>query len=322
MNIMTSEKQPAVSVIIVNWNAREMLRGCLESLRENPHNLRIEVILVDNGSSDGSVEMARAEWTGIKIIEPGRNVGYVPANNIGLRHATGRYVFFLNNDTVLDRNALGELVRFLDTHPEAGAASGRIVNPDGTDQGCARSLPSVANAIFGRRSLLTRLWPDNPWTRRYMVCWQRTDDEPYEVEILSSAAIIMPTAAAHELRGMDEDFQLYWVDAELCSRIRRSGFRIFCVPRARIVHFEGHGGSTKTFRMRLRSTLIFHTDAYHAFTKIHQLRAYDPRAVFAAVALSARALALAAAQCLLPARSFSSRAWQNSRPSINARAAE
>lgn len=315
---MLTENPPSVSVVIVNLNASEMLRDCLRSLRDNLAGASIEVVLVDNGSRDGSVEMARNEWEGIIVIEPGRNVGYVPANNIGLKRAAGRYVLFLNNDTLVEKMAIRELVSFLDAHPKAGAVSGKILNPDGSDQGCARNLPSMANALFGRRSVLTRVWPTNPWTRRYMACWQHGDSEPFEVRILSSAALMMRTADARELGGMDEDFSLYWVDAELCTRVRRRGGSVFCVPRARIVHFEGKGGSTKTFRMRLRSTLVFHSDAYKAYKKIHRLRAYDPRALFAATALTSRALGLGILQCLLPARSLSSRTKMPKQPaSVN-----
>jgi hypothetical protein len=298
--------QPDVSVVLVNWNARDMLRACLLSLRKQEGRLRQEWIVVDNGSTDGSAAMLRTEWPEVLLIQPGRNIGYVRANNEGLRHARGRYVFFLNNDTVLDPHALRELVSFLDDRPRAGACSGLILNPDGTDQGCARRLPTVASGLFGRRSPLTRLWPNNPWSRRFMAGWQHEGNDPFEVEILSSAAILMPLPLALELNGMDEEFRLYWVDAELCTRIRRRGFQIWCVPRARITHFEGQGGSTRTFRSRMRSCVAFHRDAYLAFTKIHRWPWWHPGSLLAAGALAARAACLLAVQTLVPRRSTSS----------------
>jgi N-acetylglucosaminyl-diphospho-decaprenol L-rhamnosyltransferase len=304
---MLIKTPPDVSIVIVNLNARAMLQGCLRSLRDNLAAASIEIILVDNGSHDGSVEAAREEWPGLTVLQMEQNIGYVPANNLGLRQANGRYVFFLNNDTLVAEGAIGELVRFLDSHPEAGAVSGRVLNADGSDQGCARSLPSLANAIFGRRSLMTRLCPRNPWSRRYMICWHHPGKEPFEVQILSSAALMMRAHEAKELNGMDEDFRLYWVDAELCARIRRRGGRIFCVPRARILHFEGLGGSTRTFRLRFRATVAFHTDAYHAYVKIHQLRLWHPRALAVGAALSCRAALLTVVQLLRPKRATSSK---------------
>lgn len=303
---MPADAPPDVSVILVNWNAREMLRACLRSLRPESQDAALELIVVDNGSTDGSVEMLASEWPGAILVQPGYNAGYVRANNLGLAQARGRYVFFLNNDTVIEPGGLLRLVRFLDRRADVGVCSGLILNPDGTDQGCARRMPTVWNGLFGRRSPLTRWWPSNPWSRRYMVSWQRQGDEPFEVEILSSAAILMRTAEARELGGMDEDFRLYWVDAELCARVRRRGGRIFCVPSARIVHFEGQGGSTRTFAMRLRSCIVFHRDAYLAYVKVHQYKRWHPAAVLAGAALTARALLLGALQLLRPGRATSS----------------
>ena len=105
---------------------------------------------------------------------------------------------------------------------------------------------------------------------------------------------------------MDEDFQLYWVDAELCTRVRAAGFKVYCVPRAKLVHFEGQGGSTRTFRQRVRTTLAFHRDAYLAYVKIHSLARMHPLRLFAGLALSARAACLLLVQVLRPGRATSS----------------
>jgi perosamine synthetase len=304
--MMLFDAKPDVSIVIVNHNAREMLRGCLRCLAANRGSASIELILIDNCSADGSVEMAKQEWPGLVLVEPGRNIGYVPANNIGLRRSRGRYVLFLNNDTLVEPDAITVLIQFMDSHPGVGAASGLILNPDGTDQGCARRVPTLANGLFGRRSVLTRIWPSNPWSRRYMLGWQKQGDEPFEVEILSSAALLLPTDDALALGGMDEAFELYWVDAEICARVRRSGRSVFCVPAARIVHFEGQGGSTRTFRMRMKSTLAFHRDAYRAYVRIRQIPGSHPRALLVAGALSVRAVALGIGQFLRPARATSS----------------
>ncbi|MBM3784994.1 MAG: glycosyltransferase family 2 protein [Acidobacteria bacterium] len=298
--------EPDVSIVIVNWNAKEMLRACLDSLASQPASLQVEIIVVDNGSHDGSQAMLGRDFANVILIEPDGNIGYVKANNVGLRRATGRYVFFLNNDTLTGADALKELIRFMDTHPEAGAASGRILNPDGTDQGCARKLPTLANGLFGRRSVLTRLWPSNPWSRRYMLGWQQTGVEPFEVEILSSAALLLPRELAVDMRGMDEAFELYWVDAEMCARVRERGLRVYCVPRSEIVHFEGQGGSTRTFRSRMRSTLAFHRDAFRAFVRIRHLGISHPAAIAAAAALGVRAALLIGLQFLRPHRATSS----------------
>lgn len=295
-----------ISIIIVNRDAAGLLRDCLASIRRHAGTLRVQSIVIDNGSADDSVAMAGREFPEVLVLPQGRNLGYVPANNVGLRHARGPYSLFLNNDAFVEEGALERLVAFMDAHPRAGAVSGKILNPDRSDQGTARRFPTVANAIFGRRSWLTRLFPDNPWARRYMVGRHRTDDEPFEVETLSSAAMMVRTAEALAMGGMDEAFYLYWVDSEMCARFRRQGFGIWCVPRAIIVHYEGQGGSTKTFRRRMRSTIGFHRDSYLAYTKVHRLTPWRPPAMLVAVLLAIRCGLLVALQLLQPSRATSS----------------
>ena len=295
-----------ISIVIVNRDASGLLRDCLASIRRHAGALRVQSIVVDNGSVDDSIAMARREFPEVLVLPQGRNLGYVPANNVGLRVALGDYTLFLNNDAFVEEGALECLVAFMDAHPRAGAVSGKILNPDRSDQGTARRFPTVANAIFGRRSLLTRLFPGNPWSRRYMVGRHRPDDEPFEVETLSSAAMMVRTREGLAMGGMDEDFYLYWVDSEMCARFRRQGFGIWCVPRAIIVHFEGQGGSTKTFRRRMRSTVGFHKDSYLAYTKVHGLAPWRPPALLVAALLSVRCGLLVLLQLLRPARATSS----------------
>ena len=294
------------SIVIVNMNAADFLEKCLDSIIKTKGDSTVEIILVDNGSTDRSLEIARQLIPDLKLLPQSSNIGYVRANNLGLRQATGRYTMFLNNDTELYAGCLTELASFLDAHPDVGAISPQILNPDGTDQGCARRFPSMINGLFGRRSVLTRLWPHNRWSRRFLVSRNHQGDESFEVEILSAACLVMRTELAKKLNGMDEDFQHYWVCAEMCSRVRAGGDRVFCVPRARLVHYEGKGGGTKTFRQRCRMTIAFNRDAYLAYIKVHRLAPLHPKRLFAAFALSMRAGCLMALQILRPGRATSS----------------
>lgn len=297
---------PDFSIVIVNLNAAAFLSECLESIEATRADVTCQVILVDNGSKDNSLQVARERMPDICILPQASNVGYVPANNIGLRSATGRYVMFLNNDTRLLPGCLSELRSFLDSSPGAGVVSPQILNEDGTDQGCARSFPSVMNGLFGRRSLLTRVFPRNRWSRRYMVCRNQTGEEPFEVQILSAACLVAPRGLTEQLRGFDEVFRLYWVCAEFCHRVRETGRTAWCVPRARIIHYEGKGGSTKTFRQRCRMTVAFNRDAYLAYIKVYGLGPAHPRRLFAGLALTGRTVALLVLQMLRPAAPTSS----------------
>jgi N-acetylglucosaminyl-diphospho-decaprenol L-rhamnosyltransferase len=213
---------------------------------------------------------------------------------------------FLNSDTELSPGALRQLVLFMDEHPAVGAASGSILNPDGSDQGVVRRFPSFMNGLFGRRSWLSKVFPNNRWYRRYMQSRREHSSEPFETEILSACSMVVRTGLARELGGMDERFRFYWVDAELCLRIARRGYHIYCVPRATIVHYEGKGGSTSTFVKRVKMNVAFNHGAYLAFTEYHRLTRGDPRRLFAALVLATRTVVLIGAQFLRPSTSVSS----------------
>ena len=287
-------------------NAVALLRACLQSIDNTRGAVTVQAIVVDNGSVDGSLEMVQREFPHAVLLPQGRNIGYVPANNVGMRCAAGRLMMYLNNDTEVTPGALSELVAFMDTHPMVGAISGKVCNPDGSDQGVARRFPSLMNGFFGRRSFLTRRFPNNPWSARYMICLHQPDDGPFEVDILSAACMLVRTVQARRLNGFDESFTLYWVDAEMCGRIKRLGFSIWCVPRAQIFHFEGHGGSTSTFKRRLRMTIAFNRDAYLAYWKYKGYGLLHPMRWLALLILSARTVLLLGLQLLRPNRATSS----------------
>jgi GT2 family glycosyltransferase len=303
---LRKEPSPVITILIVNRNSAHYLTDCLRSVRETIGDVSAELILVDGSSTDDSVAVAQRLWPSVKVISVPEKLGYVKANNVGLKEARGRYTMYLNSDTVIYPGTFQELVGFLDQHREVGAASGVILNPDGSDQGVIRRFPSVMNGIFGRRSLLSRVFPKNRWYKRYMQSRSENGAEPFETEILSAASMVVRTDLARELGGMDERFRFYWVDVEMCCRIARKGFRIFCVPRARIMHYEGKGGSTNTFRKRLAMNVAFNQGAYLAYVSYHRLGKLDPRRLLVKGVLLARMFLLALVQCFRPSKATSS----------------
>jgi GT2 family glycosyltransferase len=302
----SASSAPALTILIVNRNSAGYLRDCLRSILDTRDDLALELVLVDGSSTDNSVTVARELWPTVKTVVVPESLGYVRGNNVGLKHATGRYTMYLNSDTVILPGALAELVRHLDAHPEIGVASGTILNTDGSDQGVVRRFPTFMNGLFGRRSVLSRLFPNNPWYRHYMQSRFEQGGEPYEAEILSACSMILPTRLLQETGGMDERFHFYWVDAELCCRLARRGYKVVCVPRARIVHHEGKGGSTSTFAKRLRMNLAFNHDAYLAYVEYHQFSRWDPRRLLTKLLLTARTMAGIGLLLLRPARATSS----------------
>lgn len=303
---MNEAREPDITILIVNRNAASYLEECLRSILATIGSISVELVLVDGSSTDNSVAIAKSLWPSVKVISVPEKLGYVRGNNVGLKEATGRYTMFLNSDTVIYENALQELVHYLDQHPEAGAVSGAILNPDGSDQGVVRRFPSVMNGIFGRRSWISRIFPNNPWYKRYMQSRNESGTEPFDTDILSACSLVVRTDFARKIGGMDERFRFYWVDAELCGRINRKGYRIVCVPRARIMHHEGKGSSTSTFAKRLAMNVAFHDGAYLAYVERYQFAKWDPRRLIVKLILTSRMVMLTIVQFLRPNKATSS----------------
>ena len=199
----------------------------------------------------------------------------------------------LNPDTVATPGAVRALVDFADAHPEAGVVAPRLLNSDGSLQLTARAFPTAAAGLFGRRSPVSRWWPDNRWSRAFLVERERPveDDRPFPVDWVSGAAMLVRRAVIDQIGGLDERYFLFWEDADWCRRISDAGFRVWCVPAATIVHHEGgtrqHGWSTRTIRS-------FHAGAYRYWTKHHTPQPWNPMRWAAAVLLTVRAVTLIA----------------------------
>lgn len=304
---------PHLSIVIVNYNTRDLLVVCLTSIIATKGTMHIEVILVDNGSVDGSVEAALATFPGLISLPQKSNLGYVRANNIGMQHATGRYLMYLNNDTIIEPACLQTLLDFLEAHPDVCAVGPQILNPDRSDQGAARMFPTLMTGLFGRRSTLSKLFPNNRWTRYSLVGQNRPDDEPFECHTISAACLVVRTDLAKELGGLDEDFVLYWCDCELLARMRRRGHSVWCIPKASIIHYEGHGGSTRTFKQRMKMTVAFNRDSYLCYVRGLALSPWHPLALMCATLLAARTGLKILLQLLQPGRATSSRGEQDNR---------
>jgi len=139
---------PDLSIVIVNWNVRDLLRRCLHSILADSHTCPLEIIVVDNGSSDGSVEMVQAEFPDIHLIANAENRGFPAANNQGLAVAQGRYALLLNPDTEVVGDALATLVAFADAHPDVGMVGPQLLYPDGSIQSSRRRFPTLATGFF------------------------------------------------------------------------------------------------------------------------------------------------------------------------------
>ncbi|MCS7300032.1 MAG: glycosyltransferase family 2 protein [Fimbriimonadales bacterium] len=244
-------ERPDVSVVIVSYNTRELLRECLESLRgagilvcaTNPSEQRAEVIVVDNASADGSASMVAECFPEVKLIANPDNRGFGAACNQGLRQAQGRYALILNADIRAEANAVQRLVAFMDAHPDAAACGGQLRYPDGRIQpSCAREL--TLWWVFCEQSLLAKLFPR---TRLFGGYWRTYWDFSctIETEQVMGACIML----RRPFPPFDEGYFLYCEDTDLCYRIRQAGGKIYYVHNAVFVHHLGASGEPQRAEM-------------------------------------------------------------------------
>jgi GT2 family glycosyltransferase len=246
-----------VSVIVVSWNVREFLRRCLESIESSREDVSAEILVIDNASTDGSAEMIREEFEDVRLIASDSNLGYGPGNNLGVAHASGRYVFFLNPDTVLRTGALRQLIEFLDRHSTFAMVGPRLVGPNGAVQRiCARTLPTVTLTLFGALYLHRLPYVGRRLNDRLLSPYDL--DRSQEVDAISGAAMLGRKETIEKLHGFDETFLYTAEDIDLCRRLRQSGARIFYLADAEVVHFGGQSSALASVRTGTMSIISTH----------------------------------------------------------------
>lgn len=287
--------RPDLTVCLVAYNCREDLIRCARSIYDALKEISVEVVLADNASSDGVLEAFRREFPQVRLVEMGKNAGFAKANNADIEVSSGRHVLLLNPDTEVHAGALDEMVAFADAHPHAGVVAPRLLNPDLTDQGTARAFPTAAAALFGRRSPLTRMFPGNRWSRRFLIGLEADGEAPFEVDWVSGACLMVPREVVSEVGPLDEDFFMHWEDAEWCHRIKSTGRGVWVVPGAQVVHHEG--GSRKGWPPA--QVWHFHHGAYLYWKKTQAPNPLNPLRWLAGAALMARAALIIVRDSLL-----------------------
>lgn len=226
---------PDLSIIIVNWNVRELLRHCLHSIDTHRDGLSVEVIVVDSSSTDGSVEMIAAEFPWVHLVPCDENVGFPRGNNIGLKRAGGRNILLLNPDTVVTDKALSLMLDYLAAHPDIGALGPQLLNPDGTVQSSRRRFPTLVTG-FLESTWLEGLAPG--MLRRYYAL-DLPDDMTADVDWVTGACILVPRDVYEEVGGLDEGYFMYSEELDWCRRIKETGRRVVYFPPARVIHHVG-----------------------------------------------------------------------------------
>ncbi|MBS1839087.1 MAG: glycosyltransferase family 2 protein [Actinobacteria bacterium] len=282
---------PAVTVTLVTYECRDDVLRCIGTLGAAAARHDVQVVVVDNDSTDGVAEVVRRQHPDVLVVERRTNAGFGSSHNLAAAHARGRYLLVLNPDTEVAPGAIDAMVDFADAKAAEGTPIGvvapMLLNPDGTDQMTARSFPTASAGIFGRRSPLTRWFPNNPWSRRFLRADQVDRSRPWTVDWVSGAAMLVPRDLFESLGGFDPEFFMHFEDAELCARVGAMGREVWCVPQARIVHSEGgsRGGWPAS------QVWYFHRGAYLFARKARYPDAADPRRWLTAVLLGVRLIA-------------------------------
>jgi GT2 family glycosyltransferase len=223
-----------VSVVIPSWNTRELLRNCLESLKLNlPHSS--EVIVVDNGSHDGSARLVAEQFQHVRLIRNQRNTGFAHATNQGVEAARGAYVLFLSTDTVVTGNAVKLMLAFLEQNLRYGAAAPQLVHPDGAVQRSHMRFPTLATPLWVGTPL-ERWFPKNKEIQRYFA--RDFDyDLDSDVEHPPATCLLMRRKALKKSKPLDENLWLFFNDVDLCRRLWQAGWRIAYLAGAKVVHY-------------------------------------------------------------------------------------
>ena len=279
-----------LDIIIVSYNARIYLQKCLESIFNFDLPFSFQVLVIDNHSSDDSADMVRKIFPQVRVIENNGNCGFSQANNRGIRNTNGEYILLLNSDTVVSQGALLKLLLFLEENDKAGIVSGRLVYPDYTDQNVCRAFPTPINALFGRRSILTKLFPNNKYSKKYMLSVHRHKKEPFQIDWVSGACLMVKRKVIHNVGLLDEKFFMYWEDADFCMRVKKEGWKIYCVPTAIIVHYEGKSSINQNYRLIIE----FNKSVYWFYRKHYIQHALSIMNIIAICGLTSRTIILMA----------------------------
>jgi GT2 family glycosyltransferase len=253
MRTMNEEKD--MSIVLVCWNNKSYLEPCLVSLYEGQLQCNFDVVVVDNGSTDGSQSMLREKYPQVAIIQNDHNVGLALASNQGVEATRGKYVLLLNNDTIVNGLSLDALVAFLDSHPDAGAVGGKLLNPDGSFQGGYADFSSLKEEFLISTGLGDKLWEGYPS--------HLDTNEIKVVGWLSSACLLLRRATLDQVGLLDERFFIYGDEADLQYRIKQAGWKVYYLPSVTTIHYGGRSMNRwRRRRLVYRGKMLFYRKNY------------------------------------------------------------
>ena len=271
-----------ISFIIVNWNTKDLLRGCLDSIAKTAGSLLHEIIVVDNASSDGSADMLTREYPSVRLIANSENRGFGAANNQGFAVMKGKYALLINTDAVLTEGAAGKLWSFAEANPRAAIVCGQLLNADGSKQNSVAAFPTLLT-LASNTSLLEYFFPGKYPSKRY------DHQGPLEVDSAIGACMMIRKKALDEVSFFDERYFFFFEETDLAFAMKRAGWKVYQVPDALIYHLQGQSIGHHT-----QSRIEFYRSRYQFLRKWHGSAYYRAAAAVIFLRLLADALLNAA----------------------------
>jgi GT2 family glycosyltransferase len=270
---MPSTSSPVdISVVIVGWNAKHYLELCLNSLAQDPPRRSLEVLVVDNASADGSVEMIEEKFAWVKLIRSDVNLGFAKGNNVAIRQCQGRYIALVNPDVIVFPGCLDALADFLDENPKVGNVGPRVFNPDMSQQSTCRRFPTLWNNFCSAAALATTFTKSRIFAGEHM--WYFAHDRTLAVDVLVGCFSMIRRETFNQVGLLDEDLFMYGDDVDWCRRCWNAGWQVVFYPGARAIHDRGKITASYPVRFAVaqqRSVLHYWTK-HHSFLGVLGMR--------------------------------------------------
>jgi GT2 family glycosyltransferase len=245
-----------LSIILLNYNTKELTKICLLSIFASKTNYKYEVIVADNGSKDGSVEMLKSEFPNVKLLENNANLGFSKGNNVGIKQSSGKYILLLNTDTQVKPDAIDLSVKYLEEHSDVGIVGAKVLLPDGTlDKACRRKFPNPWNSFL-------RLFGFKKFSD-YNI--NAPIDQEMEIDAVMGAYLMIRKEVIDKIGLLDEEYFMYGEDLDWCWQTKHAGYKVLYYPKAEITHYK-YGSSQlipyRTINMAHTAMKIFYRKHY------------------------------------------------------------
>lgn len=239
------ERNPKLSIVIVSFNSQKYIDGCLSALQKTiPSDVKFEVLIFDNASTDGSFSHIKKTYKNVYAYRSEENLGFAKANNFLIKKSRGEYILLLNPDTEIKEKTIEMLISYMETHPEAGAVTPRVVLPNGKlDDASHRGFPTPWNA-FCYFTGISKVFPHSRLLNGYHLGYEDMD-KVHEIDSGVGACLLIRKKAGEEVKWLDEDYFWYGEDLDFCYRLKENGWKIVFIPQVRVLHYKGASSGIK-----------------------------------------------------------------------------